>query len=121
MTIDFPWGIDARGRTASADVDGHVRDLIVQVLLTAPGERVMRPDFGAGLMAAVFEAGGPAAAASVQYLVATALERELSAVIALESVTVEALDAALVATVVYIVRRSGARAVAVVSTAGGAP
>jgi phage baseplate assembly protein W len=121
MTIDFPWAVDARGRTASVDVDGHVRDLIVQVLLTTPGERVMRPDFGAGLMAAVFDAGGPAAAASAQYLVATALERELSAVIALESVTVDADDAALVATVVYTVRRNGVKSVAVVTAPGSAP
>lgn len=120
MTIEFPWAIDARGRTAAVGVDGHVRDLIEQVLLTSPGERVMRPDFGAGLMSAVFDAGGPAAAASAQYLVASVLERELSTIIAVESVSVEAVDAALVATVVYVVRRGGTRAMAVVATPGGA-
>ena len=35
--------------------DDHLRDLIEQVLFTAPGERVMRPDFGSGLLALVFE------------------------------------------------------------------
>ena len=118
-TVDFPWSVDARGRTSATDPDEHVRDLIEQVLLTSPGERVMRPDFGAGLLAAVFEPGGPAVAASAQYLVAAALERELGAVIALESVEVEAMDAALVVTVEYVVRRSGTRASAVVQVSGG--
>ena len=119
-TIDYPWSVDARGRTSATDHDGHIRDLIEQVLLTAPGERVMRPDFGAGLLAAVFEPGGPAVAASAQYLVAASLERELGTVIALESVEAEAVDAALVVTVDYVVRRTGTRAVAVVQVPGGA-
>ena len=39
--------------------DDHLRDLIEQVLFTAPGERVMRPDFGSGLLALVFEPNSP--------------------------------------------------------------
>ena len=45
--LDFPYHFDGRGRTATTDRDDHIRDLIEQVLFTAPGERVMRPDFGA--------------------------------------------------------------------------
>jgi len=33
----------------------HVRDQIEQVLFTMPGERVFRPEFGAGVHAMVFE------------------------------------------------------------------
>ena len=33
----------------------HARDQIEQVLFTNPGERVFRPDFGAGVRALVFE------------------------------------------------------------------
>ena len=50
--LDFPCALDGRGRTAATDHDDHVRDLIEQVLFTAPGERVMRPDFGSGLLGA---------------------------------------------------------------------
>jgi hypothetical protein len=120
MTIDFPWSLDGRGRTASTGVDEHVRDLIEQVLLTAPGERVMRPDFGAGLLQLVFEPGGPTVAATTQYLVQGALERTLSDVIAVEAVEVEAIDSALVVTVAYVVRRTQDRQVATVTAAGGA-
>ncbi len=53
--IAYPFRFDSRGRTAAADEDAHLRQLIEQLLFTAPGERVMRPDFGAGLRALVFE------------------------------------------------------------------
>ena len=38
--VDFPYRIDARGGTARTDEDDYVRDLIEQLLFTAPGERV---------------------------------------------------------------------------------
>ena len=50
--IDFPFKIDGRGRTAQTDPDGYIRDLIEQVLFTAPGERVNRPEFGLWLTSA---------------------------------------------------------------------
>jgi len=120
MTIDFPWAMDGRGRTAAVDHDGHVRDLIEQLLFTSPGERVMRPDFGSGLLAMVFEPGGPEVAAASQYLVKGSLERELSDLIAVESVEVEAIDAAIVVTVVYVVRRTQTHVVATFNAPGGA-
>ena len=64
--LDYPWSVDGRGRTAATDRDGHVRDLVEQVLFTSPGERVMRPDFGCGLLGMVFEPGGPEVAAAAR-------------------------------------------------------
>lgn len=43
------------GRTATAAYDEDVRQAILIILGTDPGERMMRPDFGAGLHAFVFE------------------------------------------------------------------
>jgi len=117
--VDFPWSLDGSGRTRSTGHDEHVRDLIEQVLLTSPGERVMRPEFGAGLLAMVFEPGGPEAAAASQFLIRAALERELADAVAIESVAVEAEDAALVATIAYVVRRTGAHQVASFRTPAG--
>ena len=56
-----------RPHRATTDDDDHVRDLIEQVLFTAPGERVNRPDFGSGLLQLVFAPNSPelAAAAAV--------------------------------------------------------
>lgn len=118
-TLDFPWAVDGTGRTATTGRDEHVRDLIEQVLLTTPGERVMRPDFGAGLLAQGFEPGGPEVAAASQFLVQAALERELANVIAIESVEVEARDSALVATIAYVVRSTGSHDVQTFRTPPG--
>src|SRR6476661_8979078 len=54
MYVDHPYRFDARGRTAETTTGEHIRDLIEQVLFTAPGERVNRPDFGCGLQRLVF-------------------------------------------------------------------
>ena len=50
MNIDYPLHFDGRGHTATAEHDAHIRDMIEQLLFTAPGERVNRPDFGSGIM-----------------------------------------------------------------------
>ncbi len=47
MQIAFPFQIDPHGLVASAREDAHIRDLIEQVLFTAPGERVNRPEISA--------------------------------------------------------------------------
>jgi phage baseplate assembly protein W len=55
----FPIGVEA-GLTATAAYEKDVEQAILIVMGTDPGERVMRPDFGAGLRAFVFEPLNPA-------------------------------------------------------------
>ena len=90
--LDFPYHIDRRGRTAISDSVEHVRDLIEQVLFTSPGERVMRPDFGSGLLALVFEPNSAALAATTQMLIQGALQQHLGHLIAVQGVDVQAID-----------------------------
>src|SRR3954468_23977640 len=105
--LDFPYHIDGRGRTAVTDDADHIRDLIEQVLFTSPGERVMRPDFGAGLLALVFEPNSTTLAATTQFLVQSGLQRHLSGLIAVNEVLVENIDAALQVSVRYTVLADG--------------
>lgn len=105
--LDFPYHIDAQGRTASTGDDDHLRDLIEQVLFTAPGERVMRPDFGCGLAQLVFEPNSVTLAATTQMLVQAALLQHLAHLIAVDEVGVEADDAALRVNVTYTVLSDG--------------
>ena len=74
---------------------GSFRDLIEQVLLTAPGERVMRPTFGSGLLALVFEPNSTALAATTQALVHGALQENLAHLIAVQGVEIVNDDGAL--------------------------
>jgi phage baseplate assembly protein W len=99
--LDFPFHIDGRGRSAEVDEDGHIRDLIHQVLFTNPGERVNRPDFGCGVRQLVFMPNSDALAAATQLIVQGSLQRWLENVIRVHSVDVEAVDAELRVAVVY--------------------
>lgn len=42
-------GVDAAGRLAWAEGNKSLRECMLNILLTRPGERLMRPEFGAGL------------------------------------------------------------------------
>ena len=110
MDLFFPYKIDGRGRTRQArrdeDNDEYIKGLIEQVLFTAPGERVMRPDFGSGLQQLLFSGNSPELAATTQMLVQAALQQWLGNLIVTESVSIEAVDSALHVEVIYSVRRS---------------
>jgi phage baseplate assembly protein W len=106
MQVAFPFRVDARGRTAGASEDDHVRELVEQVLFTAPGERVNRPTFGSGLLELVFAPTGDALAAATEAAVRGALQEWLSDVVEVRQVTVESIDSTLSVTVEYVVRRT---------------
>lgn len=99
--LDYPFHLDGTGRSATTGADDHVRDLIYQVLFTAPGERVNRPDFGCGLLQQVFAPASEALATATQFLVQGALQRWLEDVVRVEKVTVECAGERLVVDVVY--------------------
>jgi uncharacterized protein len=117
--LDFPYHIDSLGRTASTTDADHVRDLIEQVLLTTPGERVMRPDFGAGLLSLVLEPNSVTLAATSQFVVQSALQQHLGHLIAVQAVNVEAIDATLQVSVRYSLLRDGSQHDARIAVAGG--
>lgn len=117
--LDFPYHFDGRGRSAQTGDADHVRDLIEQVLLTAPGERVMRPDFGSGLLQLVFEPNSAPIAAATQMLVQASLQQHLSHLIAVQRVQVENLDGTLLVGIDYRLLRDGSEQRATVQVAGG--
>ena len=107
MHVHYPYGFDDRGRTASSQEAGHIRELVEQVLFTAPGERVNRPDFGCGLLGLVFEPAGDVLAAATAMAVQGALQQWLGELIQVDAVSVEAEDAVVRVSVDYVIRKSG--------------
>lgn len=105
MNIDFPYHFNTIGRTANTDDANHIRDMIEQILFTAPGERVNRPDFGSGLMQLVFDPNSDELAATTQFLIQGALQQWLGDLILVESVEVESREAELRVTIEYIIRK----------------
>jgi phage baseplate assembly protein W len=111
MNVAFPIRADARGRIARADDAKHVRDLIEQVLFTAPGERVNRPTFGSGLMQLVFDPNRQEVATATQMLVQSSLQQWLGDLIQVEDATVEGGSEMLLVTIVYRLVRTQERRV----------
>jgi uncharacterized protein len=105
--IDFPFHFDSRGRTASADVKDHIRDMIEEFLFTSPGERVNRPDFGSGVMQMVFAPNSPELALALKHTVQAGLHRYLGDLIEIHALDVENADAELRVLVQYSIRSSG--------------
>ena len=108
MTLDiaFPFAPDAYGRTMRVGAEEHIRDLVEQVLFTAPGERVNRPDFGSGLLTLVFAPNGTQLAAAAQMAAQAALVRWLGDLIDIRGIDAESSESQLTVTVRYVIRSS---------------
>jgi phage baseplate assembly protein W len=69
----FPIRLDESGEVAISAYEEDVREAVRIILGTVQGERVMRPDFGAGLHALVFEPLNKTTMALVRHRVEEAL------------------------------------------------
>ena len=107
--IAFPFRSDRRGRTAHARYDEHVRDLVEQLLFTSPGERVMRPDFGCGLLDLVFTPNSPELASALELSVQASLQRWLGELIDVEALDVVSEENVVRVRLSYVVRSTGSR------------
>jgi uncharacterized protein len=119
--LDFPYHFDGRGRTAVTDTGDHIRDLIEQVLFTSPGERLMRPDFGSGLLALVFEPNSTTLAATTQMLAQGSLQQHLGHLIAVQGVDVATEDSTFRVTVRYVVLADGSQRTDAFAVPGAIP
>lgn len=72
---NFPPKLDGEGQVAMVEHEENVRQAIWLILSTAPGERVMRPDFGCGIHDLVFAPNSPGTAGQVIGEVRRALVR----------------------------------------------
>lgn len=71
----FPFLPDNQGRLRTASGEHLIRQSIWLILATAPGERLMRPDFGCGIHDLVFESNTAALRGMLQTRVREALVR----------------------------------------------
>jgi phage baseplate assembly protein W len=106
----FPFGVSPAGTIVpDPDEDVDLRGKIIQVLFTAPGERVNQPDFGCGLFDLVFDPNNTILAAALEFTVGQALTRWLGDEIVVDGVDVEAQEEVLTFELAYIRRRDLAR------------
>ncbi|MFC0541514.1 GPW/gp25 family protein [Kutzneria chonburiensis] len=102
----FPFGVDPHGSIRPVDDDAaRLRGKVLQVLFTAPGERVNQPEFGCGLFNLVFDPNNTIMAAAVEFTVGQALTRWLGDELAVVGVDVGAAEESVTVEVSYV-RRS---------------
>jgi uncharacterized protein len=105
-SIRHPFAIDASlGRLGEeTNYAEHVEQLIIQVLMTNPGERINRPDFGCGVRRMVFAPSSRVSATLAQAAIFEALNRWLSTVLIVGDVRVEAREEILSIWIAYTLR-----------------
>ncbi len=86
--LAFPFRIGSDGRTAAPVSDAEqVRDELLQLLLTSPGERLFLPEFGGGVRKLVFEPASDVLRGVVKARITQALSNWLG-----HRLTVEMID-----------------------------
>jgi phage baseplate assembly protein W len=89
----FPFRIDAAShQAAQSRYEAHVEQMIRQVLLTSPGERVNLPEFGCGLRQLLFAPRSEALDATTKLIVLQALNRWLAGQIQVQDVKVASIE-----------------------------
>jgi uncharacterized protein len=87
--LAYPLWVDTTSQhTAQAAYPAHVEQMVRQLLLTSPGERVNLPQFGCGLRALVFAPMSDALAATVQLRVLQAINQWLAGIVTAAEVAV---------------------------------
>jgi phage baseplate assembly protein W len=86
--LAYPYSVSGQGTPNTSIAEDHLRELILQVLFTVPGERVNLPEFGVGIQRLVFEPNSETLRTSTQFLITTNLQRWLGDRLNVEQVTV---------------------------------
>lgn len=110
-SIKHPFAVDiGRGRLAEEEnYAAHVEQMMLQILFTAPGERINRPDFGCGVKRLVFAPNSEVTATLAQVTIFEALTRWLGSAIDVNEVEVQAIDSRMEIQIVYTLRARGER------------
>jgi uncharacterized protein len=110
-SILYPFAIDiGLGRLAEEeDYAQHIEQLILQLVFTAPGERINRPDFGCGIKRLVFAPNSVINAALAQVTIFQALNNWLGTAIDVNDVKALAIEERLQISIAYTLKARGER------------
>jgi phage baseplate assembly protein W len=105
-SIKYPLGVDQGLKTWAEESEYrlHVIQMIKQVLLTNPGERINRPDFGCEIRRMLFAPNSEASASLAQVSIYQALDKWLGDVISVDNVKVQPIEERLEIRVVFIIK-----------------
>jgi uncharacterized protein len=101
--LSFPFRVGADGRAVQiSTLEEHVRDEIVQLLLTNPAERLFLPEFGGGVRRLVFEAADDTTTgAMAKALITQNIRRWLGHRVTLDSLEVKVENETIEVEIIY--------------------
>jgi phage baseplate assembly protein W len=101
--LSFPFRVGDDGRAVQiSTLEEHVRDEIVQVLLTNPAERLFLPEFGGGVRRLVFEGADEATTgAMAKALITQNIRRWLGHRVTLDSLEVNVENETIEVEIIY--------------------
>jgi hypothetical protein len=111
-SMTFPFQANDRGVAATSPRAQVIRQQLEQLLMTIPGERVNRPDFGCGIQRLVFSGASPETAAGAEYVIATSISRFLRDIVQLDAVQVTVDGTTLFVDILYTTVDTGEELVA---------
>lgn len=98
----FPFQVSPQGTLLSVTgADETLRAKIIQILFTAPGERVNQPDFGCGLFNLIFEPNDTILASALEFTIGQALTRWLRDEMAVNAVNVSSQEETVTVELAY--------------------
>ncbi|HZJ64913.1 MAG TPA: GPW/gp25 family protein [Kofleriaceae bacterium] len=100
--VGFPFGITPTGGVFVQGGDALLRGKILQLLLTSPGERVNRPDYGTRLLDLVFDPNSEVLAATMEFTITRALQQAFADEIQLDAVQLTTDDNTLLVDISYM-------------------
>jgi phage baseplate assembly protein W len=105
-SILYPFAVDpGRGRLAEEeDYANHIDQLVKQVLFTAPGERINRPDFGCGVKRLVFAPNNVVSASLAQVTIFQSLTNWLVDAITVNDVKAQAIEERLEISIAFTLK-----------------
>ena len=106
LYLDFPFGISGQGGIRTTGASDHIKDEIVTILLTAPGERVNQPEFGCGLKELVFAPNSVMLSTIIDFKVEQALDRWLGDKILVDEVNVQSIGEQLQIEIAYTIKET---------------
>lgn len=101
--LSFPFRVGNDGRAVQiSTLEEHVRDEIVQLLLTNPAERLFLPEFGGGVRRLVFEGADEATTgAMAKALITQNIRRWLGHRVTLEGLEVKVENETIEVEIIY--------------------
>lgn len=100
--LAFPFHIGQDGRTATpTSVADHVRDEVIQLLLTNPGERPFIPPLGGGVRKLIFEPASDVLRGMTKARITQALTTWLGQRLTLENLEVTFEDSTIIVEIKY--------------------